>query len=417
VDNLAWDLLEQFTAIEEIAFARGSRLSELELCVFTACPSLKSICIPACIEIIRFSWSGDDTDYDFPPSPVERITFEPGSRLRKIEKMSFYKFDSLRSICLPASVESVDGSTFLDSSLRHISVESGNRFFRASGPFLLDFEGSQIVRYFGDGPDVVIASEIETLGHCCFSCCHISSVRIDSPSRLSVIEVEAFRFCGLQSMNIPFSVTILCESCFADCDSLEAVVFDAESQQVSIDADVFSGCVTLKSIVLPSTLEIIGNSCFFRCHKLESVVFAEDSRLVRIEGMAFSRCESLKSLSLPPLLEFVGPHCFTGCSCFSTLTFASPSRLRVLLDAPVLWAGFQAIPDSVEVLQLCRSGHDRDWCTLTFGDESRLREVGTNLFPIGTVFPSSVGQFRFFLRATSRSVKLFRLNLEFGKSG
>jgi hypothetical protein len=410
VTELTWNSFERAAKVEEIRFEAGSQLRELDFYLLSACKSLKSIYMPTSIEVIRLC-SSENEDCDF---PLERVTFEAGSRLREIQTCSFSHCRSLKSICLPASVQSMDGRSFLFSSLREICIESGNPFFRVSWPFLLDFEGSRIVRYFGDETEVTIPRDIETLGSSSFSCCDISTIRFESMSKLSLIDRNTFSFCQyLQSISIPSSVTILHASCFAICSLLQIVSFEPDSQLVSIGDSAFRHCFALKSIVLPSRLEIIGKSCFRDCTKLESIIFASDSKLVRIEAQAFGYCLCLKSFFLPPLLEFIGENCFSGSSSFSILTFASPSRLQELLDVPVLWRGFEAIPDSVEVLQLCPSRGGPPSCTLTFGDDSRLRMVRTNADSEVQSIQSYVPLFRYFVRVSSRSLKMIRSNLEF----
>jgi hypothetical protein len=415
VAKLTWESFEEAGRVQEITFEAGSQLRELDMCILHTCPWLESICIPASVEVIRFCSPADDNCL-VEDSAVERITFEEGSQLREIQKASFSGCYSLESICLPASVQSMEGSSFRWSSLSEVSVESGNRFFRASGPFLLDFAGVRIVRYFGSENTITIPSEIETLGDSCFSFCSMRTVRFESMSKLSVIESRAFEWCGyLQSITIPASVTILGEFCFDSCPLLRVVSIEHDSQLIRAGDRPFAH-TELKSIVLPSSLEIIGEYCFFNCRALESVIFPKDSKLVRIERMAFGHCFSLTSLSLSPLLEFVGEHCFVDSSSFSTLTFSSPSRLRELLDLPPLWTGCNQIPDFVEVLHLCRSDLHPDPCTLTFGDESRLREVRTSGEIVGLFRPPGP-QFRYVVGATSRSLKLIRSNLEFDGSG
>jgi hypothetical protein len=297
--------------------------------------------------------------------------------------------------------------------LREISVDSGNPFLRVSGPFLLDFQGIRIVRYFRIENEVAIANEIEILGADSFSCCSISTVRFNPASNASVIEKETFYFCQkLQSIAIPSAVTSIGESCFSICQSIAVVSFETDSRLIRLGNEAYEGCAALKSVVLPSRLETIGESCCFHCTKLEAVLFPNDSKLLRIERLAFAHCFSLESLSLPPLLEFVGENCFYDSSSFSTLRIASQLHLRELLDVPPLGTGFQVIPDSVEALQLGRSRGDWGWCTLTFGDESRLKQVRTGADPVGFRFGGpyapSVAKFPYFVRASNRSVKLFR---------
>jgi hypothetical protein len=415
VTKLTWASFEEPSNVQEIAFEPGSQLRELELSALATCESLKSICIPASVEVILSNSAYDDVDVVL--TGVKSITFEPGSRLREIQKLSFCGFGSLRSICLPASVESLDGGAFLGAGLNDICVARGNRFFRVSGPFLLDFAGVCIVRYFGDGNEVVIANEIETIGPYSFASRTVSAVRFDSTSKVSEIGIWAFSFCGpLQSISIPSSVTVLGGCCLFRCRSLQVVSFEADSRLMIIGAHALEQCHALKSIVLPSRLEIINECAFADCSELETVIFAHGAKLVRIGEAAFAHCFCLESLSLPPLLEFIGENCFYHCTRFSILLFSVPSHLRELLDVPTLWTGFQAIPDSVEILHVSGSGHGKDACTLTFGHESRLREVKMSPGIVGGRFQLSVAEFRYFLRATSRSVKLFRSHLEFSES-
>jgi hypothetical protein len=410
--------------VKEISFESGSQMRELEFSAFSCCLSLKSICISASIEVIRLFSTDTPCPFSGPKSgrtPVEKITFEPGSRLREIAGHSFCNFPSLKSICLPASVEFMDGSSFIYSSLEEICVESGNPFFGVKGGFVVDFAGVRIVRYFGCGIDVTIPNEIETLGSYSFSSRNISTIQFDAMSNVSMIESHTFEFCGqLQSICIPSLVTILGERCFYNCDLLQIVTFEPESQLITLGDSTFMQCPALKSIVLPSRLKIIGKCCFFKCKQLETVTFTNDSKLVRIEAWAFASCRRLRCLSLPPLLEFVGENCFDDSLSFSTLTFSSPSQLRELLDVPRQWSDFNVIPDSVEVVCLCESSQARHFCTLAFGEESRLgrlrmlkTKAASEKHPLTGLVQSSVGRFRYFARISSRSLKTFRSNLEF----
>jgi hypothetical protein len=152
-------------------------------------------------------------------------------------------------------------------------------------------------------------------------------------------------------------------------------------------------------------VEIIGPSCFSDCSSLAEVIFAVDAKLVRIEEFAFSRCSSLHAIALPPLVEYVGRFCFSHCRYLLALTFSSPCRIREWLDVPPM-SCFGQIPDSVEILDLTR------WCNyprgfvVDFGHESRLTKTMICDLPNQSQ--------RCFLRLSSRSLKLFRSNLEFG---
>jgi hypothetical protein len=376
---------------------------------------LKSIRIPASVEVLCSYYPESESD-DYVLG-VNSITFEKGSKLREIKEYAFYGYCGLNSICLPASVELIDGSSFMYSSLREISIESENPFIRVKDSFIVDFAGVRLIRYFGHEDEVTIGKEIETLGYCSFRCCAISHIRFELVSQRFFIEKAAFAWCrNLQSISIPGAVTVIDEYCFDCCNRLAVVTLPADSRLVSIGASAFRFCALLKSIDLPPTLEIIGDYAFFSCSGLETVTISQESKLVRMEARAFDGCDSLQSLFLPPLLEFVGGLCFHDALQLSSLTFSLPSRLRELLDVPRSWPGLHAIPDTVEVLQLCRVYRDPGDFILTFSRESRLREVRITSPVCCEWYGSDTPLLRYFLQVSSRSVKLFRANLEFPSS-
>jgi hypothetical protein len=156
--------------------------------------------------------------------PLSSLTFESGSRLTRIEARALEGL--LTSLCLPASVQKIDGSAL--AGIPHITIEDGNRHFRVSGDFLLDFAGVAVVRYFGFGTRVRLKNEIEIFGTGCFSGCEsLSSLAFESGSKLTRIEARAFSgFSSLKSILIPQSVLELA----ADWDegsSLRKMLFES----------------------------------------------------------------------------------------------------------------------------------------------------------------------------------------------
>jgi hypothetical protein len=141
--------------------------------------------------------------------------------------MSFCGCAALRSICIPASVEMIHGSALPDVH-SIITVEEGNRHLRVAGDFLVDIEGITVIRYLGSGSDIALNREIEIIGAECFShCSWILSFKLESGSRLRRIEDGAFLACeALESICIPASVEVLCAHCLAGCSLLSSVGFE-----------------------------------------------------------------------------------------------------------------------------------------------------------------------------------------------
>jgi hypothetical protein len=125
---------------------------------------LKSICIPASVELLR-----PGEDFRLGSFSLESITFAPGSRLHTIDEYTFQQMPLLKSICLPASVEHVSGSAFDCSRLENLEVEQGNPFFCVRNSFLISLKSPRTtVFYFGKESELTIDDDIEEIGDSCF---------------------------------------------------------------------------------------------------------------------------------------------------------------------------------------------------------------------------------------------------------
>jgi hypothetical protein len=390
--------------LEEIKFEPGCRIRKLESHTFGECVRIRSICIPASVEVIC-AWLFAPVDGSCLNGLCE-VTFERGSKLHQIEGYAFAGCVYVESICLPASLELMDGWSLADTEFKEITVEAGNPYFKVKKPCLVDSTGTRLIRHFGAEREVIIPDEIETLGGSCFTGdLRVYGVTFGPMSKAASIEDNAFmQCCRLRSINIPAAITLIPIACFSSCSALEVVSFCGDSQLLTIGAAAFSSC-GLASISLPASLEVIGERSFQYCRKLAAVIVPADSKLVRIEAGAFEKCSTLTALFIPPLVEFVGEACFTECSALCSLTFAPGCHLRQLLDLPPVWPGFHDIPDSVEDLAFKGGSRRTHPSALLFGDESRLIRVRA-----GSEFP---GPRRSFLRVSSRSLKIFRSTLEF----
>jgi hypothetical protein len=395
-------------SIKALVFEAGLELREIPSHFFGRFRSLKSICIPASVEVIRKEV--------FLPGPswilgtsLQTLTFEAGSKLQRIETRAVSECSLLKSICLPASVTEIGGGAFSKSGICEISLEADNRHFVVFDDFLMDFERICVIQYFGRESDLIIPSNVEILRTYSFAFVRsLRTVKFSPGSKLRSIEASAFENCvSLRSLSIPASVTMIGRRCFAGpLSSLSVVEFEAGSKLRQIDEGAFAGCLCLKSIIVPSSVQTLGRECFKGCRVLETVKFFPDSELVRLEPFAFLDCSSLSSLFIPASVEFIRLSCFSGCDSLSTITFGSPARIRELLDLPSHCSGFQQIPDSVESLvyhACCRPGK---YYALAFSNESKLVNISLSR-------PRVRMHLRTFVHVSSRMLKVFRSDLEF----
>jgi hypothetical protein len=356
VEILTPDLL-QYVGIDSVHFEPDSQLVRIEAQSFVKCASLRSICIPASVEYIGqecFAFSKG------PGSWLESLTFEAGSKLRQIGESAFAGCRWLHSIYLPASVSEIDGATFVDSAFSDIGFEPGNKDFCVDNHFVFDFARTCMVRHFGPEDEVRIPDGIETIGRSCF----------------------AFRAF------------------------LQSVSFDPQSKLRCIGASAFEGCSGLEAMHFLASVQVVKERAFRCCRRLSQITFARHSQLTWIESGAFASCSALRSLEVPSSVEFVGECCFARCSSLSRFTFEQPSHLSAMHSLPTAALSSVDIPDSVEVFKTCIENADTR-LTIGFGEGSRLAEIRLSQ---STDVATTIGAF---VRLPSHRLKVLRCEREF----
>lgn len=132
-----------------------------------------------------------------------------------------------------------------------------------------EIKGNVLVKYHGDGGDVVIPNGVTSIGEFAFSNCDT-----------------------ITSVTIPFGVTQIGNNAFVDCNKLERVTIPASV--ASIGRAAFSSCNKLTEVTIPQGVPVIRDNCFFACFKLASVTIP--ASVTEIGEYAFGWCDSLKDI-------------------------------------------------------------------------------------------------------------------------
>ena len=225
---------------------------------FLDCTALTSIEIPASVETIEATaFKGC--------SSLATVTFEKGSQLKTIGGGYYYHYyygvfsdcTALKSIEIPASVETIEAAAFMGcSSLATVTFEKGSQLKTIGGGYY----SSSYSYYYG-----------------------------------------AFLDCtALTSIEIPASVETIEATAFKGCSSLATVTFEKGSQLKTIGGGyyyhyyygVFSDCTALKSIEIPASVETIEATAFKGCSSLATVTFEKGSQLKTIGGGYYSYSSS-----------------------------------------------------------------------------------------------------------------------------
>jgi hypothetical protein len=373
--------------LREVSFESHSQLRRIESFAFFDCSSLQWIFIPSLVDTIgvdAFIGSGireiivaDDNphfkvcdpfllNYDgtslilcfredshvevFRESTVlseksfsglvalRRVSFESHSQLRRIESLAFSDCSSLQSIFIPSFVDTIDEFAFRDSGIREIIVADDNPNFKGRGPFLLNHEGTSLIRYFGSDSSVELFREITILCHFAFSGgSRLREVSFESGSRLRRIDPFAFSDCALlQSFFIPSFVDTIDGSAFA-YSGIRQIIVAADNPYFKICGPFLlnhNGTSLVRYFGLDSTVkigsqvEVLLPNSMADCTDLTEVEFESGSRLGRIQHWAFARCRSLGHISLPSSTQVLEYHCFADCGNLREVRFGPGSRLR-----------------------------------------------------------------------------------------
>ena len=109
------------------------------------------------------------------------------------------------------------------------------------------------------------------------------------------IDNETFKGCSqLREVILNEGLREIGEEAFADCTSLERIVFP--STIVEIDDNAFSGCTRLREVVLNEGITKIGKQAFHGCSSLEGIILP--STLTEISVGSFKDCTSLREMSI-----------------------------------------------------------------------------------------------------------------------
>ena len=138
---------------------------------------------------------------------------------------------------------------------------------------------------------------------------------VDVPAKLDGYTVtsigdNAFIKCGtLEELTIPGTVTHIGEFAFQDCAALRKVRIRGYVTEIGRYA--FSRC-GITSVDLPGTLSVLGEGVFWACPYLETVTMEEGVTV--IGRSCFLNCASLKSIEIPESVAEIGESAFGGCA-------------------------------------------------------------------------------------------------------
>ena len=185
--------------------------------------------------------------------------------------------------------------------------------------------------------DLSESNKIKIIPEFCFKNCINLKILI-LPNSLKVIEAEAFRNIGIESLIFPQKIKELKDGCFRNCEKLSKIEIPIAGSPLYIDDFAFAFCGKLEEISLPETeisfgehvfektflgkivfrgiISEIGEYSFSTCKNLK---FADlrKSEISLIPRCLFYKCNNLKEVFLSPLTSVIEEYAFQMCSIVS----------------------------------------------------------------------------------------------------
>ncbi len=164
---------------------------------------------------------------------------------------------------------------------------------------------------------IVIPNSVETIEEKAFiSCSNLSNITIGSGVRR--IGSFAFAFSGLKEVAIPNSVLTILEGAFYECANLSTVNFG--KGLVSIGEFAF-GASGMTEVVIPNNVQKIGDTAFSDCYYLQNVIIGDGVEIIDVG--TFAKCSSLKNLTIGRGVKEIWKNAFNQCSSLTDLTIPS----------------------------------------------------------------------------------------------
>ena len=243
--------------------------------------------------------------YAFEGMPIETIVLPKG--LKEIREGAFYGCKSLRSLDIPASVETLGQWIVWDcNQLQTVTLHNGLKTLSAN-----TFSNCGI-------SSITIPSTVKEIPNQCFSTCK-NLERIYLHDDITSIGASAFYECySLKSFTAPKSLTVLSDNVFYTCKNLSLVLLHDDIE--SIGDNAFNGCELLRRLLTyeesteydvirwPLSLTTIG-AFAFQSSGLEEV-YIKDSPVTTIPQEAFRDCKNLTKVTLSNELKTIGNSAF-----------------------------------------------------------------------------------------------------------
>lgn len=238
----------------------------------------------------------------------------------EIDGWAFEKCANLKSIRMPNGKVTIESHAFMNC-VNLTSIRLSDSTIIKDGVFsgCTGLESANI-------PDSMTAIPRDLF----FDCGSLTHVSI--PDGVTSIGMQAFVGCSsLAELTIPETVTSIGEAAFSGCESLTSLIIP--DGMTDIEPRLFDGCKSLIEIKLPESITKISGQAFFDCINLENIVIPKN--VVSMGAYTFFNCKNLKSIVIPDGVEKIGAYMF--CQCYSLSDITIPKSVTAIGESAFYW--------------------------------------------------------------------------------
>lgn len=256
----------QITRIDYKAFANCPKINTLTLAegvnyiggeAFSGCDGITKVKIPRSLTSVGYSGN-------FGPfgNGLKTVTF--GTRTRSVVQNLFKGCTGLTEVTLPETVSEIEASAFkgctslqkiqLSESVFAIGAEAFSGCTQLKDINFVDGMWSIGNSAFYDCTSLekaVLPKELKTIGNSAFSGCS-NLAEVEMGENLTQIPFNCFQQTALQSVNIPYKVTRIYSSAFADVTNLKLITIPSNVK--TIDSNAISGATELVIVGSPGSV-------------------------------------------------------------------------------------------------------------------------------------------------------------------
>ena len=281
------------SSLEEVIYQEGvTSFGKSTFCktgTYQDCTSLKKVYVPSTLT----EWG----ETPFPDEIVKKIEFsgpgtanfsfeKDGSIYNKDKTVLYYVSPSTKTIVIPASVTTLNPSTFAGfTKLTKVTFEEGNKLTAIPASCFADCTALK---------EITLPNTVESIGYNAFFGC-TALQKINLSSSLKSIGSSAFSSCtALESIELPNGLQEIAWYAFQDCEKLKELKLP--ETLTDLGAQAIKG-TSIEEIILPPSITKLNENQFKSCNSLKRIEV--QGNVTTLPEGAFVPCSGLESLFLP----------------------------------------------------------------------------------------------------------------------